>query len=123
MAKSMKVPFFDWRRLYLERREKYIEIFDSTASRGGFILQQDVQEFERVLERYLGVKHAVAVSDATNAMLLGLRAMGLERGDEVIVPSHSFVAAAQSIHFAGGVPVPCELAPDGMACAVDMEAR
>ena len=63
------------------------------------------------------------MSDATNAMLLGLRAMGLERGDEVIVPSHSFVAAAQSIHFAGGVPVPCELAPDGMACAVDMEER
>lgn len=119
----MRVPFFDWKRLYLERRDKYLEIFDATASRGGFILQEDVDELEMALEQYLGVKHAIAVSDATNAMLLGLRAMDLKPGDEVILPSHSFVAAAQAVHFAGGVPVPCELARDGLADAADMEQR
>jgi len=123
MTKLLTIPFFDWKQLYLERRKEYLEIFDRTASRGGFILQQDVDDFETELERFLGVKHAIAVSDATNAMLLGWRAMGLRQGDEVIVPSHSFLAAAQSIHFAGGVPVPCELAPDGMADAADMEQR
>jgi dTDP-4-amino-4,6-dideoxygalactose transaminase len=48
-------------------------------------------------------------------MLLGLRASGLRAGEEVILPGHSFVAAAQAIHFAGGVPVPVELDPhDGL---------
>jgi dTDP-4-amino-4,6-dideoxygalactose transaminase len=119
----MQVPFFDWKRLYLERRDRYLDIVDRTASRGGFILQEDVRKFEESLERFLGVRHAIAVSDATNAMLLGLRAMNIEQGDEVILPSHSFIAAAQSIHFAGGVPVPCELERDGMADVADMERR
>jgi dTDP-4-amino-4,6-dideoxygalactose transaminase len=119
----MKVPFFDWKQLYAERREKYLEIFDQTASRGGFVLHTDVAEFERAIERYIGVKHAIGLSDATNAILLGLRAQGLRPGDEVILPSHSFIAAAQSIHFAGGVPVPCELGPDGMVDVADMARR
>lgn len=120
---SVSVPFFDWKQLYLERRDDYIKIFDETLSRGGFIMQKDVRQLEETLEAYLNVKHVVALSDATNALLLGLRASGLQAGDEVIIPSHSFLAAPQSIHYAGGVPVPCELGPDWMVDPADMESR
>lgn len=108
-ATDIDVPFFDWKALYEERSEDYLRIIDETASGGGFILQTAVEEFERKLGAYVGVKHAVGLSDCTNAMLLGLRASGVQPGDEIILPAHAFIAAAQAIHFAGGVPIPVDL--------------
>lgn len=109
---SVKVPFFDWAGYYRERAGEFARIMDETASRGGFILQKDVEEFEQGLAAFIGVKHVIGLSDATNAMTLGLRAAGLEPGSEVIIPSHCFIAAAQAVHFAGGVNVPVELTED-----------
>ncbi len=107
---DVKVPFFDWAGFFGERKDEFARIMIDTASRGGFILQKDVEEFENNLAEFIGVKHVIGVADGTNAILLGLRASGLQPGDEIIVPSHSFIAAIQSIHFAGGIPVPVELA-------------
>lgn len=115
----MQVPFFDWSRLYTERSGTFRDIMHDTCMRGGFILQKDVVEFEENLRGFLGVKHVIALSDATNAILLGLRASGLQQGDEVILPSHGFIAAAQSIYHAGGVPIVVEIGEDWM---VDPEA-
>lgn len=107
---SIQVPFFDWAAYYRERGDDFARIMEETAGRGGFILQRDVDEFEADLAEFIGVKHVIGVSDGTNAILLGLRASRLEPGGEVIIPSHSFIAAAQSVHFAGLVNVPVELA-------------
>lgn len=97
----MKIPFFDWPEIYKEDRDKYLSCIDRTLLSGGFILQEDVSKFEQNLCNYLGVKYAVGVADGTNALLLGLRASGIGPGDEVILPGHAFIAAAQSIHHAG----------------------
>lgn len=121
MTSVRQIPFFPWVALFEEHGDEYLEIIRECLQRGAFILQRDVDEFERALEVYLGVKHAIAVSDATNAMLLGLRALELKPGFEVLLPSHCFVAAAQSIHFAGGIPVPIELGSDWMVDPVAME--
>lgn len=107
------VPFFEWKALFAERADRYSRIIEETASCGGFILQQAVEAFETRLAAYLGVRHAVGVSDCTNAMLLGLRALDLAPGDEVIMPGHGFIAAAQAIHFAGGTVVAVDLAEGG----------
>ena len=112
MKASVTVPFFDWSALYGERSQDFARIFDETASGGGFILQAAVRDFETDLANYLGVRHAVGLSDCTNAMLLGLRLLELKPGDEVIMPGHAFIAAAQSIHFAGGTPVPVDLSEE-----------
>ncbi|HEY7958637.1 MAG TPA: DegT/DnrJ/EryC1/StrS family aminotransferase [Sphingomicrobium sp.] len=108
-AGGIDVPFFDWKALYEERSDDYRRIIHETASKGGFILQAAVETFERKLAAYLGAKHAIGLSDCTNAMLLGLRASGVQRGDEIILPGHAFIAAAQAIHFAGCIPVPVDL--------------
>ena len=125
----LPVPFFDWKALYSERADVYRQIMHETAADGGFILQSAVAEFEASLASYLGVKHVVGLSDCTNAMLLGLRASGLDDG-EVILPAHAFIAAAQSIHFAGATPVPVELAdsdwlvdPDAIRRAITSRTR
>jgi len=108
-ASDIAVPFFDWRALYEERSDDYLRIFHETASSGGFILQAAVEQFEHKLAAYLGVKHVIGLSDCTNAMLLGLRASAVQTGDEIIVPAHAFIAAAQAIHFAGAVPIPVDV--------------
>lgn len=115
----MKIPFFNWAGLYLENREEYLRVIDSTLSKGGFILQDDVTEFEENLATYVGSKYAVGVSDGTNAILLGLRASGLMAGDEILIPSHSFIAAPQSIHHAGLKPIPVELSLNDWLMDVD----
>lgn len=107
---NVSVPFFDWAGLFNERKEEFSRVMMDTASRGGFILQKDVDDFERNLAEFIGVKHVIGVADGTNAILLGLRASGVKQGDEIIVPSHGFIAAIQSIHFAGATAVPVELA-------------
>lgn len=124
------VPFFDWKLLYAERAADYRRILHDTATDGGFILHSAVAEFEAALACYLGVRHAIGLSDCTNAMLLGLRAIGLGRGDEVILPGHAFIAAAQAIHHAGGVPVPVDLVetdwlvdPDAIRAAITDRTR
>jgi dTDP-4-amino-4,6-dideoxygalactose transaminase len=104
------VPFFDWPGLFAERQDEFARIIVETASRGGFILQREVEEFESNLAEFIGVKHVVGVADGTNALLLGLRASNVKPGDEIIVPSHSFIAAIQSIHYAGATAVPVDLA-------------
>ena len=108
-ADRAPVPFFDWARLFSERSADYLRIIEATASSGGFILQGAVDEFEKKLAAYLNIRHAIGVSDCTNAMLLGLRASGLARGDEIILPAHAFIAAAQAIHFAPATPVPVDI--------------
>ncbi|MGN6819333.1 MAG: DegT/DnrJ/EryC1/StrS family aminotransferase [Sphingomonas sp.] len=128
-SRELPVPFFDWQALYAERADDYRRIIDQTAAAGGFILQAAVDAFEAALADYLGVRHAIGLSDCTNAMLLGLRASGLRAGEEVIMPGHGFIAAAQSIHFAGGTVVPVELGndrlidPDAIRAAITPHTR
>lgn len=125
------VPFFDWAALFEERRFDYLRIIEQTASKGGFILQEEVRDFEEQLAKFVGVKHVVGLSDCTNAMLLGLRASGIQPGDEIILPAHGFIAAAQSIHFAGAVPIPVDLDeadgglmnPDAVRAAISPRTR
>jgi perosamine synthetase len=75
-------------------------------------LGEVTREFERRLSQFLQVKHVVAVSHGTAALHLALDALELEPGDEVIVPSLTFVATVQAILMAGAVPVFCEVKPD-----------
>ena len=116
---SMKVPFFEWANLFLEDRENYLDLIDKTLSKGSFILQQEVADFEAKIRSYLGIEHAIGVSDGTNAILLGLRASGVGAGDEILLPSHAFIAAAQSIHFSGARPVIVDIDPDDWLLSAD----
>jgi perosamine synthetase len=74
--------------------------------RSGHLVQGEyVQEFERLVAEYVGVKHAVAVSSGTAALHLGLLALGIGPGDEVIVPDFTFPATANVVELVGAKPV------------------
>ena len=108
------VPFFDYPRVYLDQREELIGIFDQVCSRGAFILQKDVEDFEVALADFIDSPYAVAVGNATDGLELSWMAIGLKPGDEVIFSSHTMVATASAIKTAGGIPIPVEMGDDGL---------
>ncbi len=76
------------------------------ALRSGWVTQGPrVAEFERQFAEYVGTPHAVAVSSCTTALHLALLVAGVKPGDEVLCPSLSFIATANSIVYAGAIPV------------------
>lgn len=83
------------------------EIAEVVASmRAGWIgTGPKVHEFERMLERYIGVAHVRCVSSCTAALILGMEVLGIGPGDEVLVPAMTFVASANAIEHVGGKPV------------------
>jgi dTDP-4-amino-4,6-dideoxygalactose transaminase len=121
LVQQQTVPFFDYRHDFLAEEEGLVRIFRDIGRRGAFILQDDLARFERNLSAFAGAgnfenRHesifAVGVANATDGLHLALRAVGVGRGDEVIFCSHTMVATAAAIHFAGAVPVPVECGPD-----------
>jgi dTDP-4-amino-4,6-dideoxygalactose transaminase len=99
------IPFFNYPALFEQRKDEYLNIVQDVLSRGAYIMQQDLIDFENDLAKYLGVKHAIGVADGTMALLISLMAAGIGEGDEVIVPSHTFVASAAAIHHSGAKPI------------------
>ncbi len=78
----------------------------------GFLTQgPNVQEFEERWRRYVGTRHAIAVNSCTAALHIALECIGIGKGDEVIVPSNTFVSTANVVLFCGGKPVFAEIDP------------
>ena len=123
MTAAQSIPFFNYPALFKKDESKLMDLLRDVLSRGAFILQKDLAEFEDALKQYLGVKYVYGVADGTNAMILGLRAMGIGAGDEVILPSHTYIATAAAVHFVGATPVLADMGPDQMVDPVSIEAK
>ena len=91
------------------REEKYV----LDAVRSGWIssLGSYVTRFEQEFARFCGVHHAISVSNGTVALHLALHALGIGPGDEVIVPSLTFVATANAVHYTGAAPIFADVDP------------
>jgi len=113
-VETRSIPFFNYQALFAEHEQEYLAIIRDVLARGAYIMQKDLTEFEQALAQYCGVKYAFGVADGTNALIIALLLAGVGRGDEVIVPSHTFVATAAAVHHAGGTPVLCDCGPDHM---------
>jgi dTDP-4-amino-4,6-dideoxygalactose transaminase len=79
---------------------------------GRFIFGPELQAFERELAEYLGVRHVVGVANGTDAITIALRALGVNAGDEVVVPSFTFYATVEAVVTAGARPVFCDVDPE-----------
>jgi dTDP-4-amino-4,6-dideoxygalactose transaminase len=97
---------------------------------GRFILGPNVEAFEREAASFLGTRYAVGVGSGTDALVLGLRALGVGPGDEVIVPSFTFFATAESVSLVGATPVFADiepttfcLEPESVAKAISLRTR
>ena len=118
---SKKIPFFDYPRLWTDYKQEYISIIDRVASSGGFILQKELSDFETTLAKFSGVNYSVGVGNATDAMEIFLEAINLKKGDEIIISSHTMLATASAIKFAGGIPIPVDIGNDNLICSKSIE--
>src|SRR6185295_5292085 len=121
-APVREVPFFNYRGAFTSIEGPLMETIRDVISRGAFIMQKDLVEFEQACAQYLGVKHAFGVGNATDGLYFAFKGAGLKQGEEVIFPSHTMVASPASVHFAGGVPVPVDIGPDHMIDPKKIEA-
>lgn len=99
----MKVQFLDLKRQYESINEEINDAIQIVLESQQFILGEEVEEFENMMAKYCGVKHAIGVASGTDALLLSLKASGISGG--VITTPFTFFATAGAIHNAGATPV------------------
>jgi dTDP-4-amino-4,6-dideoxygalactose transaminase len=113
----VNIPFLDLKKGYLELRSEIDEAIARSLERGSYIGGEDVECFEDDFCRYVGAKHCVGVANGLDALHLALRAMDVGSGDEVIVPSHTFIATWLAVSKTGATIVPVE--PDHKTWNID----
>jgi dTDP-4-amino-4,6-dideoxygalactose transaminase len=89
-----------------------LQAFERVMKSGAFINGPDVSAFERECATYLGVKHAVGMNSGTDALFIGLEALGVKPGDEVITTGFTFFATAEAISRVGATPVFVDIDPE-----------
>lgn len=117
----MPVPLF---ATSLEAYQPAIaERLSSVAASGRYILGPEVTAFEEEFAAYIGVAFCVGVGNGTDALTIALRALGIEPGDEVAVPSFTFYATAEAVVNAGATPVFCDVDPETFCVTLETVER
>jgi dTDP-4-amino-4,6-dideoxygalactose transaminase len=107
----MRVPFLDLRATSVELRDEIDEAIARVVDSGQYLLGAELEAFEREFAEYVGAEHSVGVANGLDALHLVLRAMGIGPGDEVIVPSNTYIATWLAVSQVGATPVPVEPDP------------
>jgi len=104
MTYTNAIPFLDLVTVHGELREELLGIFGAALETGGFIGGPMVEEFEQEFAKFCGTKYCVGVGSGTDAVRFALMADGIERNDIVLTVPNTFIATAEAISQAGGVP-------------------
>lgn len=108
----MHVPLLDLTAQYRGLADELMAAVREVVEEQRFVLGPVVERFEREVEAYLGVPHAVGCASGTDAILLSLRALDVGRGDEVVTSPFTFFATAGAIHNVGARPVFADIDPE-----------
>lgn len=100
----MKMPFINLKRQYQLHKEAFDNAIHAVLEHGQYIHGPEVTEFENQLQCFANVRHAVTCGNGTDALVLALQAMHLQKGDVVFVPSLTFAATAEAVAICGGIP-------------------
>jgi dTDP-4-amino-4,6-dideoxygalactose transaminase len=111
MATSMNVKLVDLGRQYQAIEPEVDRAIARVLDRTDFILGEEVSRFEDEFAQYCEVKYAVGLSSGAAALELGLHALGIRAGDEVLVPANSFIASASAVSLTGATPVFVDVDP------------
>ncbi|HET9644487.1 MAG TPA: DegT/DnrJ/EryC1/StrS family aminotransferase [Burkholderiaceae bacterium] len=118
MPRDMEVvPFLDLKPAYEASREAIDRALARVAASGWYLLGEELKHFEAEFAAYCGAAYCAGVGNGLDALQLGLRALGVGHGDEVIVPSATFIATWLAVSAVGAKPVPVE--PDPRTFNID----
>ncbi|MEX0775472.1 MAG: DegT/DnrJ/EryC1/StrS family aminotransferase [Phycisphaeraceae bacterium] len=117
------IPYIDLARQHAPLREELLAACAQVIDSGQFILGPQVAAFEEAFARLCGTRHAIGVSNGTDALVLALRALGIGACDEVITAPNSFVASASAIALVGATPVFADVDDDMNLDPLQVAAR
>lgn len=109
---SSRIKFVDYPLHFRTMESEIMKAIHAVLSGGDLILRHQTQDFEAHLAAFCGTKHAIGVSNCTDALHLAYRAAGIGPGDEVITVSHTFVATVETIVHTGATPVLVDVGVD-----------
>ncbi len=101
----MKINFIDLQSQYQKYKEEIDTQIHDVLNTSSYIMGSKVSELEEALSKFVGVKHSIACSSGTDALLMALMALNIKAGDEVITSPFTFIATAEMIAFVGAKPV------------------
>ncbi len=101
----MKIPFVSFHPMENELNDEIRAAFDRVFTRSWYIEGIEDKTFEKVFAEYCGVKYCIGVGNGLDALMLALKALDIGEGDEVIVPSNTYIATALAVTYVGAVPV------------------
>jgi dTDP-4-amino-4,6-dideoxygalactose transaminase len=123
------VRYVDFPAQFEQEKAELREVFESVFGRGEFVGGAAIEALEQELAAFVGVAHVVALNSGTDALIFGLKAMGIGPGDEVITPPNSFVASTAVIVAVGATPVFADVRddqnidPEAVAAAITPRTR
>lgn len=106
-AKTL-IPFLDLHASYIGLKQELDDAYHRVMESGWYILGNEVTEFEKEFAAYCGTDHCIGVANGLEALTLVLRAWNIGPGDEVIVPSNTYIATWLAVSHVGATPVPVE---------------
>ena len=107
-----KIQMYDPKREYKKNKEEIDTAIHKVLDHGIFINGPEVKELENKLTEFVGVKHAIAVSNGTDAIKIALLALGIGVGDEVITVAHTWISTAETISIINAIPVFVDIEED-----------
>ena len=108
------ILFNDFKKKYKIYKKEIDGAINRVLKSGWFVLGNELRSFEENFSKYLGIKYVVGVNSGTDAIFLGLKALGVKDGDEVITVANTAVPTVAAIRMAGGVPVFVDIDEDTM---------
>ena len=113
----MRIPFLDLKSTYLELRDKLDKSYQRVMKSGWYILGKEVDAFENEFASFCDSKYCIGVGNGLEALHLILKGYSIGPGDEVIVPSNTYIATWLAVSYAGATSVPVE--PDNRTFNID----
>lgn len=107
----MNIPLVDLKAQYHTIQNEVAAAIQQVIENSSFILGEPAQIFEANFAEYMKVKHAVGVANGTDALMLAMKALGIQAGDEIIAPSHTFIASLEPVIHLGATPVLVDIDP------------
>lgn len=101
----MKIPFVSFRPMEQDLNNELRDAFDRVFTRSWYIGGVEDDAFEKAYSEYCGTKYCVGVGNGLDALMMSLKALGIGDGDEVIVPSNTYIATALAVTYVGATPV------------------
>jgi dTDP-4-amino-4,6-dideoxygalactose transaminase len=101
----MNLPFLDLKKSHSDIYEEMLSVFNTVYNSNWFVLGNEVKTFENAYANMNQTKYCIGVSNGLDALILSLRALGIGEGDEVIVPSNTYIASALAVSNVGARPI------------------